>query len=309
MNAGPATDASRAAHSGRVRPRAASRVAVPLSWGNASAAIVSALGTPQLPRLLVDAAAVLVPFEYCVMFVYRGRANPIRIYDSLPVPLSRAGLDNYTRSTYVLNPFYAAYLAGLRSGVYRMHDLAPDAFFEQEAIGGVQAHRTASEEIGYLTDGWPAGREELCIALTLPHGECAEMALSQPVARGGFPADAIARLTPVIPFLEAAFRHWWQLTRPARMTPSPDTSTNDAFQTFGGKLLSPRERQLAQLLLRGHSTVSIALQLGISATTVKTHRKNLYAKLGIATQFELFSRFLDWLDVCRRGAEYPPAGG
>ena len=54
-------------------------------------------------------------------------------------------------------------------------------------------------------------------------------------------------------------------------------------------------RPLAQLLLRGHSTVSVALQLGISPTTVKTHRKNLYAKLGIATQFELFSRFLDTL--------------
>ena len=45
----------------------------------------------------------------------------------------------------------------------------------------------------------------------------------------------------------------------------------------------------------GLAAVSVALQLGIAPTTVKTHRKNLYAKLGIATQFELFSRFLDTL--------------
>ena len=102
-------------------------------------------------------------------------------------------------------------------------------------------------------------------------------------------------MTPVIPFFEAAFRHYWKLARPTHATTVPDTATDDAFQAFGDKLLSPRERQLAQLLLRGHSTVSVALQLGIAPTTVKTHRKNLYAKLGIATQFELFSRFLDTL--------------
>ena len=107
-------------------------------------------------------------------------------------------------------------------------------------------------------------------------------------------------MAPVIPFFQAAFRHYWRQARPAYLSHSSDTTTDDAFQAFGSKLLSPRERQLAQLLLRGHSTVSVALQLGISPTTVKTHRKNLYAKLGIATQFELFSRFLDSLQVRRR---------
>jgi DNA-binding CsgD family transcriptional regulator len=47
--------------------------------------------------------------------------------------------------------------------------------------------------------------------------------------------------------------------------------------------------------LRCNSTTSIGLRLGISTTTVKTHRKNLYSKLGIASQFEFFSLFLDSL--------------
>ena len=268
---------------------------MPESWGVASAAIVAQLGQPQLPELLVQAAALLVEFEFSVVFVYRGKAKPVHIYDSLPAHVSRAGPLNYTQSTYVLNPFYAAYLAGLKSGAYRMRDVAPDGFFDTASSANPQARRTSDEEIGYVTEGWPEGRDELCIALTLPDGECAEISLSQESARGGFPDDALARLVPVIPFFEAAFRHYWQLARPAHATAVPDTATDDAFQAFGGKLLSPRERQLAQLLLRGHSTVSVALQLGISTTTVKTHRKNLYAKLGIATQFELFSRFLDTL--------------
>lgn len=273
---------------------------VPEKWGAASAAIVAHLDRPQLPEMLVRAAALLVRFEYSVVFVYRGKANPVSLYDSFPPALSRAGLHNYTQSTYVLNPFYAAYLAGLKSGVYRLRDVAPDGFFEQATFANPQALRTAAEESGYLTLGWPEGREELCIALALPQGECAEISLSTESAKGGFPDDALARLAPVIPFFEAAFRHHWDAVRRAHMTPAPDTTTDDAFQAFGGKLLSPRERQLAQLLLRGHSTVSVALQLGISPTTVKTHRKNLYAKLGIATQFELFSRFVDSLQSRRR---------
>ncbi len=273
---------------------------VSAAWAAASAAIVAHLDQPQLPELLVRAAALLVSFEFSVVFVYRGKANPVNLYDSLPAPLSRAGLRNYTQSTYVLNPFYAAYLSGLKSGVYRMRDMAPDDFFENTTIANPQALRTTAEEAGYLTVGWPEGREELCIALALPNGECAEISLSQQSAQGGFPDEALARLAPVIPFFEATFRHYWSLARPAHMTPSPDTTTDDAFQAFGGKLLSPRERQLAQLLLRGHSTVSVSLHLGISPTTVKTHRKNLYAKLGIATQFELFARFLDSLQNRRR---------
>lgn len=275
-------------------------VAVPEPWGAASAAIVAQLDTKQLPRLLVDAAALLVRFEFSAVFVYRGKAHPVCVHDSLPAPESLAALRNYTQSTYVLNPFYAAYMSGLKTGVYRMRDVAPDGFFEHATFVNPQARRTSAEEVGYLTDGWPAGREELCIALELPDGECAEISLSQESAQGGFPVDAVARMAPVIPFFEAAFRHYWHHARPAHMAHSPDTTTDDAFQAFGGKLLSPRERQLAQLLLRGHSTVSVALQLGISPTTVKTHRKNLYAKLGIATQFELFSRFLDSLQVRRR---------
>jgi len=52
---------------------------------------------------------------------------------------------------------------------------------------------------------------------------------------------------------------------------------------------------VAVLVLKGASGQVIADQLGISITTVKTHRKNLYLKLGITTQTELFSLALNAL--------------
>ena len=56
--------------------------------------------------------------------------------------------------------------------------------------------------------------------------------------------------------------------------------------------LTDREREVVQLILRGHSSESIGFNLGISLGTVKTHRKNVYAKLAISSQSELLSRFL-----------------
>lgn len=58
--------------------------------------------------------------------------------------------------------------------------------------------------------------------------------------------------------------------------------------------LTPRERQMVQLLAEGYSTQQIADQLHVSAKTVATHREHVFAKLqiqGIAqlTRFALRS--------------------
>jgi DNA-binding CsgD family transcriptional regulator len=99
-------------------------------------------------------------------------------------------------------------------------------------------------------------------------------------------------LSPVIPFLAASVRRYWRHARLMHVSNAPQARADAAVPAVGRNLLSPRERELAHLLLRGHSTASVGLRLGISTTTVKTHRKNLYSKLGIATQAEFFSLFL-----------------
>ncbi|GIS02006.1 MAG: hypothetical protein CM15mP103_05570 [Gammaproteobacteria bacterium] len=48
-------------------------------------------------------------------------------------------------------------------------------------------------------------------------------------------------------------------------------------------------------MLLGNSTRLVADKLGISAETVKLHRKHAYAKLDISSQAELFYLFVDAL--------------
>jgi DNA-binding CsgD family transcriptional regulator len=49
------------------------------------------------------------------------------------------------------------------------------------------------------------------------------------------------------------------------------------------------------MILQGHSSKSIARQIGIAPGTVKLHRKAIYRKLGITSQSELFASFLQTL--------------
>jgi two-component system response regulator NreC len=52
-------------------------------------------------------------------------------------------------------------------------------------------------------------------------------------------------------------------------------------------LLTPREREVLQLLAEGLSNREIAEQLSISVKTVETHRSNMMSKLGVSSKTEL----------------------
>ena len=51
--------------------------------------------------------------------------------------------------------------------------------------------------------------------------------------------------------------------------------------------LSPQEQRVTRLLIAGRSNAEIASELVVSPNTVKTHVKNIYRKLGVATRDEL----------------------
>jgi DNA-binding CsgD family transcriptional regulator len=284
-------------------------VTLPSAWAALSAEIVECLEETSLPELLSRSLHTLLTFEHCALFVYQRNASPIHIYDTYWSSCAKLGLNNYVRNTYVLDPFYRRFMTGVATGVYRLPDLAPSSVQEIKNINELNVTITPSEEIGYLTDGWPPGRQELCIALELPLGECASLILERQAGDARFSAADIALLKLVIPFLAASFRRFWRRARFTSVSTSSTIIPGATSQLLGRASLTPREREVAQLLLCGHSTPSVSLLLSISPTTVKTHRKNLYAKLGIATQCELFSLFSNSLPDIHDGRASARSGG
>ena len=72
------------------------------------------------------------------------------------------------------------------------------------------------------------------------------------------------------------------------------TTATNAFRTAFASL-TPAQHAVTKLILRGHSNISIAGNLDITEGTVKQHRYNIYRRLGISSQSELFQRFIDHL--------------
>ena len=292
MVAGHDSLAQRAA--GRAAERAAGRAAGDAgAWYREIAGMVDDPAGGDLPERLVRALGHLVPFELATVFVYRGRSRPLVIYDNFELVGAKEGIKAYVENTYVLNPFYQAYLKDIRPGVYRIRDLAPDAFFESKHHGSFRILPRNSEEIGFVTENWPEGMEEITIVIELEGSEVGELGLYRSCLVGGFGARDLAQLSAVEPVIGALFRRYWKDVGAARFRVSPpDNRVDEAFANFGATVLTGRECEVVQLILRGHSSESIGFNLGISLGTVKTHRKNAYARLEISSQSELLSLFL-----------------
>jgi DNA-binding CsgD family transcriptional regulator len=267
-------------------------------WNRDLGSLIDHTEAADLPERLVHALARVVPFDLAAVFIYRGRSRPMNAYDNFELADAKKGISAYVENTYVLNPFYQAQERGISDGVYRIRDLAPDAFFESEYYRSYRAVPSQSEEIGYITEDWPQGLEEIDIALTLEPKVVTEISIYRSLRDPGFRDDELAGLSDVVPVISALLRKYWVAHGAAGMRASPpDSRVDDTFATFGKEALSDREREVTQLILRGHSSQSICFNLGISLGTVKTHRKNAYAKLNISSQSELLSLFLQSLQA------------
>jgi DNA-binding CsgD family transcriptional regulator len=66
----------------------------------------------------------------------------------------------------------------------------------------------------------------------------------------------------------------------------------ERIRTMRSGLLTPREIDTIELMLKGHSTKSMARVLGIDDGTVANHKRNIYAKLEVHSQAQLFDLFL-----------------
>lgn len=241
---------------------------------------------------IVSAAQHLIPFSAAFSVVNRRNQRPVYLADTYRGTSAKAAVQNYVTSTYLLNPVYNAFLDGLDPGLYLMADLAPDNW--NPDASAVDVLPDDKEEIGYRTPGWPSGLQELAITVDLPDGAMGEISLARPSTDGGFKNEHVERLKPFYPMIATAFRQVWAREL---MDRGDTVQTKRQLQDFAADRLTPREAQIVQMILKGHSSLSISLTLEIAIPTVKTHRKHAYAKLGVNTQQQLFSAFLTWLDT------------
>ena len=191
---------------------------------------------------------------------------------------------SYLAGAYLLDPFHELHLNGAAAGLCRLQQVAPDSFQRSRYYLEYYRETTILDELTYVVRPTPGLSLNLCLGPDRSSGRpfaAAEIA-------------AARRLEPVV--LALAERHWARLSEGTGQAAGRDVPAGVVAALAGqGIRLSPRQAEVALLVLRGHSSGSIALRLGVSAQTVKVFRRQLYARCGISSQAELFALMLPLL--------------
>ena len=250
--------------------------------------VAEGIGTPQFAPRLIDLLGQVLPFEWWMVMVYRQHANPEMLCENFTGSWRARGLTTYVGGFYVLDPFYVMSQSLDHPEVCRLGDIAPDGFLESEYHRAHYASGRIGDEVNCL---WP-----LEIGVTLA------VSLERSEHCVGFSDADIAHLEAVQPLLYSLACKHWSLVR-ASKAPTAELEVGRLVQqaaaNFGRKLLTPRECEVVKLVLRGYSTKSISQALGISPGTVKVHRENIYGKMGVSSQAELFNLFIASVSATR----------
>ncbi|MHC6227440.1 LuxR C-terminal-related transcriptional regulator [Pseudomonas sp. X10] len=211
----------------------------------------------------------------------KGRAPQLLHQQGIPEQHHEAVLQRYFAAGYLLDPFCLAVQKGLAQGFYPLEEIAPDHFFDSDYYRTYYLGTGCSEDSYYIVDLDDGSK----ISLSLFQGRSGQRLDSEQL-------DLLRAVEPMVRELLARYaRHGLAegVEQGARH------SVEQAFASFGRDVLTVREREVAHRVLQGHSVKSTARELGISPETVRMHRKNLYLKLGINSQSELFAQFIGWL--------------
>ena len=263
-------------------------------------ALIGQIGRAGFFATVAETLCSTLPAQYCAVFYYANGAGPVPLnLDRQPAEI-RAGIRNYAEKTYLVNPFFRwLQEVDTPSGCHRMEDLLKN--YVLHAIDDeFPATPVTSEEIGYLTHGWPVGMLEVMLVAALEDGSVIEFTAMRSRASGGYRDFDLSPLKQFAPVLESLCRKHVEIAGPPGIAQPRRRSINDWLATFATDVLTGREREILAMVLQGYSSEAISLRLGIAVPTVKTHRQRAYAKLNISSQTELLRVFLDHIEKAGR---------
>lgn len=249
--------------------------------------VIEAIASNRFPEALERMVNGVVSFDFMVIFAFQGNQVPRNLFDSFPDSRrKKIHIADYQEGPYLLDPFYLASVKPVAPGFYRLRELAPDRFYQSEYYRGYYEQTHLAEEVGFF--------------VTLPGAVSIVVSLMR---KGTvFSAREGRVLTRLFPIVEAACAKNWQdtgslfnATGQQRMSKAKRDDISRVFRQFGGDRLTPREKEVVEYTLKGHSADATGKILGIAPGTVRIHRRNIYAKLQIHSQGELFSLFISRL--------------
>lgn len=255
-------------------PRASTQTPSFDAWNASLANAANAIGSRGFPDALASALRLLAPFQMMNGFIYSPDGHAFDLYNEKIIAERAIIVDRYLAGAFVLDPFYDAIRNHRSERMIVMREIAPDDFQQSEYY---RLHYEATEIV-----------DEIGFVLMLENGFTAVLSLSRTGSAPFFSTEDLERLKSAAPVV-CAFgeRHWFHVSGL-----SLEIKNAAPAARIEHPLLTKRELEIVTLVLKGHSNLSIAAVLELSLNTVKVHRRQIYAKLNISSQAELFRLFL-----------------
>jgi DNA-binding CsgD family transcriptional regulator len=166
--------------------------------------------------------------------------------------------------------------------LYRLSEVAPEHFELTEYYQRYFRLNVVADEIQFNCQ--LEGERTLCLSLgseqRFTSEQIALLSLIQPWVLGLLRQRLPYEINETVALAAAPAQADWRVQLEA------------SVQQLKGAQLTARELDVGRLMLSGCSSKEIARKLEISVETVKVHKKHMYSKLGIKSQSELFSIFL-----------------
>ena len=256
------------------------------SWTALLANCINSLGSESFASSLIKAIRSVTEFDNAVVFAYYKKEKPLCLFHTFTQKQRIVYVDEYLKGPYLLDPFFKACSRNMDTGLYRLRDIAPDRFYQSEYYRSYYVRTGLSEE--------------LCYIFYLSDGVAVVISLMRLAEHSRFTARQFRNLESVTPVVASlAQKHWLSVSDNfsvgRELTDGQDNHSliEKSVGELFGRRITPRETQVVARILEGHSSESIAKNLGISVGTARIHRRNIYAKLQVSSQQELFSIFFN----------------
>lgn len=216
---------------------------------------------------------VVIKFDQCKI--------PIVIFKDISGPDVFRLIDkDYLTGAYLLDPVYHYHLEGKPSGIFRLLDIAPDQFKRSRYYEWYYGRIGIIDEISIIAKV----SDNTTITISMGKDSSTNELFSQ---KNYHSLNEIKHV-----FIELIMKHYTESYNSTAFLVGKSTLSDELSILVTNKLhinLSKRQAEVALMILRGHSSSSIGLNLDISSQTVKVFRKQLYKKCNISSQAELFS--------------------
>lgn len=248
---------------------------------------IRSVGTSAFYKNIAGYLRNCIEHDNIIALAGQGSSSPTVQYTDFRGPNVFIRLErDYLTGGYLLDPFHQLCLNRCEPGIYRLLEIAPDQFLRSRYYNWYYGQLGITDEITVI----------------LPFGvdSTATISMGKSGASGKtFSARAKQRLKEREPIVLALLEAHWIGAKTPIAPKTEDKPLADglisAMQDQYEVRLSKRQAEVALLILKGHSSLSAGLQLGISAQTIKVFRKQLYKKCNLSSQAELFSLMMPLL--------------